>query len=198
MFLAFEWVDWAGKDTQMRLFIDYLIDHDKHLVFLKSREPSRMTEAGQRLNMIAQDHLHIPPEETALLFARDRRGLQGFRQSVLQSWSWIISSRCDLSTYAYQGWAMGLGFEKILELHEKILAPDKIIFITISVDTMLTRLHTRGGPKELYEDEWFLRKCHEGYVRAIEFLRWKWRDIIIIDGEGSIEEIAERVRAALL
>ena len=48
---------------------------------------------------------------------------------------------------------MGLGFEKIWELHENILAPDKVIFIEISVDTMLTRLRSRGGPKELYEDE---------------------------------------------
>ena len=69
----------------MRLFIDYLIDHDKHQVFVKSREPSRMTEAGRHLNTIAQEHVSISPEETAQLFASDRRDLQLFRQTILNN-----------------------------------------------------------------------------------------------------------------
>ncbi len=43
---------------------------------MKSREPSRMTDAGRKLNKIAQQHIHVSALETAELFARDRRELQ--------------------------------------------------------------------------------------------------------------------------
>lgn len=49
-------------------------------MILKSREPSRMTEAGKRLNGIAQKHIQVSPLETATLFAADRRELQSFRR----------------------------------------------------------------------------------------------------------------------
>ncbi len=67
------------------------------------------------------------------------------------------------------------------------------IFIDISVETMLVRLGMRSGDKEIYEQEDFLRRCHEGYQKAITYLREKGENIVVIDGEGSIEEVAERV-----
>jgi len=39
-----------------------------------------MTEAGKRLNEIAQQHIQVSPFETAELFAADRRELQLFRK----------------------------------------------------------------------------------------------------------------------
>jgi len=198
MFIAFEWVDWAGKDTQLKLFLEHLIEQDKHRVILKSREPSRMTEAGKRLNEIAQKHLQVSPLETAELFALERSQLEPFRRWVLDSDVWIVSSRCDLSTYAYQGYASGLGFDEIYRLHTGILRPDITIFIDISVETMLSRLGSRSWEKELYEQEDFLRKCHTGYQRAIAFLQSKGEKIIIVDGEWSVEEVAERIRAQIL
>lgn len=190
MFIAIEWVDWSGKDTQLKLLLGYLIDQDKHRIILKSREPSRMTQAGKRLNEIAQQHIETSALETAELFAWDRRELQSFRKTLLDQGIWIVSSRCDLSTYAYQGYTMGLGFEKVWELHQDILAPDVTIFLTISPETMMNRLKDRWDVKnEVYEQEDFLRKCHGGYKQAIPFLREKGRNIIEIDGEGSAEEV---------
>lgn len=84
---------------------------------------------------------------------------------------WIISSRCDLTTYAYQGYASDISFDTIYEVHRDILRPDTTIFVDITVETMLSRLGSRTGAKELYEQEDFLRKCHEGYQKAIGFLR---------------------------
>jgi len=61
------------------------------------------------------------------------------------------------------------------------------------VETMLARLGNRNEAKEIYEQEDFLRRCHAGYLSAIDFLTSKGRNIIVIDGEGSVEEVAERV-----
>lgn len=197
MFIAFEWVDWAGKDTQLKLFLNYLIDTDKHRVIIKSREPSRMTHAGRRLNEIAQQHIQIPPLETARLFAEDRRELEPFRRELLAADVCILSSRCDLTTYAYQGYASEQSLEEIFSLHEHILRPEITLFIDISIETMLARLGARTGEKELYEQEDFLRKCHTWYQKAIEFLRWKWENILVVNGEGSIEEVAARIQQIL-
>ncbi len=194
MFIAIEWVDWAGKDTQLKLLLSHLIDQNKHCVITKSREPSRMTEAGKRLNEIAQQHIVVPPLETARLFSEDRRELELFRASLLARDVWILSSRCDLTTYVYQGYASGVSFEEIYALHEDILAPELTIVLMISIETMLARLWNRSEAKEIYEQEDFLRKCHSGYLSAIEFLQSKGRNIVVIDGEGSVEEVAERVQ----
>jgi hypothetical protein len=35
-------------------------------------------------------------------------------------------------------------------------------------------------------------------LSAIEFLRSKWRKILVIDGEGSVEEVAERFQAEII
>lgn len=48
--------------------------------------------------------------------------------------------------------------------------------------------------REIYEQEDFLRRCHAGYLSAIEFLKSKGRNIVVIDGEGSVEEVAGRVK----
>ena len=156
-----------------------------------------MTPAGKRLNDIAQQHIQISSQETAELFASDRRGLEPFRKWLLESDIWIISSRCDLTTYAYQGYASDISFDIIYELHRGILRPDIAIFIDISVETMLSRLGSRSGAKELYEQEDFLRKCHEGYRKAIEYLRWKGEKIIIVDGEWSVQDVEKKVWESL-
>lgn len=105
-----------------------------------------------------------------------------------------MSSRCDLTTYVYQGYASGVSFEEIYELHRDILAPDLTIVLMISVETMLARLGNRDEAKEVYEQEDFLRKCHAGYLSAIEFLQSRGRNIIVVDGEGNVGEVAERVK----
>lgn len=194
MFVAIEWVDGAGKDTQLKLLLSHLIDQNKHRVITKSREPSRMTEAGKRLNEIAQKHIEVSALETAKLFSEDRRELEVFRAWLLARDVWIVSSRCDLTTYVYQGYASGVSFEEIYELNRDILAPDLTIVLMISVETMLARLGNRNEAKEVYEQEDFLRKCHVGYLSAIEFLQSRGRNIIVVDGEGNVGEVAERVK----
>ena len=119
-----------------------------------------MTEAGKRLNEIAQKHIEVPAIETAKLFSEDRRELELFRASLLARDVWIISSRCDLTTYVYQGYASGVSFEDIYELHKDILAPELTIVLMISVETMLARLGNRNEAKEVYEQEDFLCRCH--------------------------------------
>lgn len=132
-----------------------------------------MTEAGKKLNEIAQKHIEVSPLETAKFFSEDRKDLERFRQNLIDQNIWIISSRCDLTTYVYQGYASGVSFEEIYELHKDILAPELTIVLMISVETMLARLGSRGEVQELYEKEDFLRKCHAGYLSAIEFLQSK-------------------------
>lgn len=194
MFIAIEWVDWAGKDTQLKLLLSHLIDQDKHRVITKSREPSRMTEAGKRLNEIAQQHIQVPALETAKLLAEDRRELEMFRASLLARDVWILSSRCDLTTYVYQWFASGESFDDIYSLHHDILVPDLTIVLMISIETMLSRLGSRNEAREIYEQEDFLRRCHAGYLSAVEFLQSKGRNIVVIDGEGSVGEVQERVK----
>ena len=111
---------------------------------MKSREPSSMTEAGKELNRIAQQHIETTPQKTSILFSSDRRELQGFRKSLLEKGVWILSSRCDLTTYVYQGYASGISFDEIYELHKDILAPELTIVLMISVETMLERLGSRS------------------------------------------------------
>lgn len=120
--------------------MNHLIDSNKYLQILKQREPSVHTEAGRRINELSKKSELPDGLEATRLFAQDRIQMSDFRRDILQE-SWIVCSRFDYSTYAYQG-AQGIDFQQMRALHETpdLLIPDVTFFLDISEDTMLERV----------------------------------------------------------
>jgi dTMP kinase len=104
---------------------------------------------------------------------------------------WVVSDRTYYSSIAYQGWARGLGMERVREINEAALAgiePGLVFVIEVDPGTALAR---QGRPDRIgSESVEFQEAVREGYRRlaAAEPDR-----VILLDGAQPVENLVERV-----
>ncbi|MCK5625832.1 hypothetical protein KAI11_03155, partial [Candidatus Bathyarchaeota archaeon] len=83
------------------------------------------------------------------------------------------------------GSANNLELEWMLKIEKGLPVTDVVIVIDIPVDTA----HKRERAKDLYEaDELFQERVRRAYLNLAEQFGWE-----VIDGKGSINEIAENI-----
>lgn len=193
-YIAFEWLDGSGKDTQKDLAIQYIQQKNKYAFIRQIREPSLYTNAGKKIKeIISNIHSNSTPLELLTLFIEDRAGLSRLIQENLHH-SHVISSRCFLSSYAYQQ-TQWVSFEEIDNLHSKasIIYPHHIIYYTLSPEEaehrIAHRLKTTWLEREMFETIDFQRKNNQIYNDTIDRLKNK-HTIHTIDASGSREEVA--------
>lgn len=197
MFIVFEWLDWSWKDTQLEKTVSFLRKLNKNLQIWITKEPTANTESGRKILEKLSTTWFSSGKEALELFAKDREEQTEIRKQILKH-SVILSSRFDYSTFAYQ-WAQWVTFEEVFEAHnyEKILIPDLTFIFDVNTETIEKRLEKRWSEKEFFEDLEFLKKVREKYLEAYEILK-KTRNIVLIDGNGTIEEVFENVKIELL
>ena len=197
MFIVFEWLDWSWKDTQLEKTVSFLRKLNKNLQIWITKEPTANTESGRKILERLATTWFSSGKEALELFAKDREEQTEIRKQILKH-SVILSSRFDYSTFAYQ-WAQWVTFEEVFEAHnyEKILIPDLTFIFDVNTETIKKRLEKRWSEKEFFEDLEFLKKVRKKYLEAYEILK-KTRNIVLIDGNGTIEKVFENVKIELL
>jgi dTMP kinase len=155
------------------------------------REPGG-TALGEHIRELLLDSGPVDPWAEALLFAAQRAQLA--REIVgpaLERGVWVVSDRTYYSSIAYQGWARGLGMERVREINEAALAgiePGLVFVIEVDPGTALAR---QGRPDRIgSESVEFQEAVREGYRRlaAAEPDR-----VILLDGAQPVENLVERV-----
>jgi dTMP kinase len=203
-FIVFEGIDGSGKDTQLMALAN-AIKNDLDLPFANkyanlwlTREPTIITESGREVSRLLRDD-YISGESAVKYFVEDRLEHSKIIRSQLAH-SHVLSSRYDLSTFTYQ-MTQGEPFESIYERHGfengMCIVPDVTIVFDIPVDVALERINKQRSKKEVYEKKEFLNKAREEQFRCIERLRELGRTILVIDGDGSADEVTERMLHSL-
>lgn len=195
-FIAFEGGEGMGKSTQARLLADAL--NKRGLEVVLTREPGG-TPGAEAIRALL---LHPPgegwgPEAEALLFAAARADhVEKLIGPALGAGKWVICDRFLDSSRAYQGDAGGVGDAKVRQLHEigsKGLLPDLTLVLATESSQVTERLRARdgdnadaiGGRAESYHRD--VNSAFQSFVRE-EPDRFR-----LIDGEGSIDEVHERI-----
>ena len=119
----------------------------------------------------------------------------------------MLCDRFTDSTEAYQGGGRELGSEIVLELHRLLcgnLQPDLTLLLLPPLEASLARARRRnerlsaqtGHDEGRFEGEQeaFHRRAREKYF---EIAAREPRRVVLIDGEPSIDEVHERVVAAV-
>ena len=201
MFVTFEGVDGAGKSTQAGLLAAALGPET-----LLLREPGG-TDAGERLRDLLKDgslDLHVRAE--LMLFCAARAQLVEERiRPALAAGRDVVCDRFIDSTVAYQGFARGLGSDDVNALNELAIAgcrPDRTVLLEVGVDWAADRARERqaadppAAPRDRFESEGieFQRTVADAFrsIAAAEPERF-----LVVDAEGDVQEVHERVRAAL-
>ncbi len=179
VFIVIEGVDGAGTTTQTRLVSATL--RERGLPVHATREPSD-GPIGTFLRQSFGDRSVLAEtrkaEVLAALFAADRLDHAAREiDSALMRGEVVISDRYDLSTYAYQLVLSGLSGEPaavflrwLHQLNLRSPRPDVVVVLDVSASVATARLRTRGGRRDLFEDEAIQEMLVEAYDRASELL----------------------------
>ena len=189
-YIAFEGWEASGKSTQARLL-------SQRLDAVLTREPGG-TALGLAIRGLLLGNGPAPTERAeALLFAADRaQHLAEIVEPALAEGRDVITDRSYGSTLAYQGYGRGQSIEELMRLVEWTsggLLPDLVVLLTVAADTADDRLGDQRDRMES-EDSDFATRVIEGFTALAEADPDRW---VVVDGAGSIEEVAARVAKAV-
>lgn len=199
-FIVFEGIDGAGKTTQIERLRAAL--EERGISCKTTAEPTDLP-SGREIRAALSGKIAKTPIEMAEMFAHDRVlhnvdpeiGVCG----MLDEGYTVISDRYYYSSLAYQGSV--LGYDTVAELNignESIRTPDLCIFLDLTPERSLERIGKRGEQTEIYENFEYLSKTRAMFFDVFEKLRERGENIAVIDAFGTPDEVAERVKEAVL
>lgn len=210
-FLVLEGLDGSGKDAVLSRLLPRFYDESpgnalalgKHQMVARTREPTSKSESGRWIQKKLSDGTlgKESPAEVARHYVLDRRAHGALIRRLLTDGFVVLSSRYDLSTYAYQG-AQGIPFGDLYGIHQydrgHALIPDLTLYFDVGAKTALERIAKRGTALEYFEQESRLAATREKYLEAVDLLRKRDRRAIeIIDAEVPLDEVVARAEAAV-
>lgn len=167
-FITFEGCEGCGKSTQVRLLKEYLVEKD--IPFVLAREPGG-TAISEKIRDIILDknNSEITDRAEALLYAAAR--CQIIDQVVLpalENGKLVILDRYIDSSFAYQAYARGLGYEFVEKANDYALKncmPDLTVFLNVDPDRAFLRKGGVDGKDRLETAGFdFHKKVYAGYL----------------------------------
>jgi dTMP kinase len=191
LFVSLEGIDGSGKSTQARLLAEALGPQT-----LRIREPGG-TDAAERIRALLIDPaLEIDPFAELLLFSAARADLVArLIHPAVESGRDVVADRFADSSVAYQGGARGLGTSHVLSLVDMTidgLWPDLTLLLRVDPEVGLGR--AEGDDRFKAEGLAMQRAVAEAYEEIAQIARDR---VVVLDGEASVEEVHERVMAAV-
>ncbi len=199
LFIAFEGVDGSGKSTQLKNFISYLFNKDKHYNIIVTRNPYK--DMNIRAILREDDDPYQQAEKLVELFINDRkRQTAEIIKPNLENNNIIISDRYKLSTITYQA-CQGLDMQELINKHKtsEFVVPDITFIVDVSAEVASERMKKedvsiRGKEHKFEANLDFARKLRDNYFKAKELLEKDGEKVFIINGERPIGEIFEDIK----
>jgi len=187
-FICVEGLDGCGKTTQTKLLVRRL--RRKRYDAIYTAEPSR----GKIGKFIKRHCLHgekrVSSIIEALLFAADRfEHVEDVIVPAIGKGKIVVSDRYVYSSLAYQG-AAGLDLGWIEKVNEHAIHPDLAFFIDVKPEIVVKRLKPKKSVMENLQTQ---QKVREVYMKFVEN-----GELVKIDGNGSVQEVAESILKAAL
>ncbi|MEZ5041054.1 MAG: dTMP kinase [Saprospiraceae bacterium] len=195
-FIALEGIDGSGKSTQVSLLC-HRLKAEGHQVY-PTFEPTN-GPIGSLIRQMFSRRIVGDDKTIAALFVADRldhlqNPVNGLLKKLEEGYT-VITDRYYFSSYAYHGAHMPL--EWVIQsnaLSAELLRPDLNIYIDISPEVGLQRVHANRADIEIYETQENIKKVHATYLKAFELLQNEER-ITKVDGNRPPAAIAEDIYA---
>jgi dTMP kinase len=188
-YIALEGIEGAGKSTIQGTLAAALEDDGLEVVMV--REPGG-TSTGEGIRLLLLDGDDMTPWAEALLFAAQRSQLAGeVIEPALDRGAWVIGDRSVYSSLAYQGGARGLGIEAVRAVNQAGLGsvwPDLVVVLAVDPEAGLAR---QDGEDRIGGQGVAFQRVVAGFYQDLALS--EPARVAVIDTEGPIEEVAERV-----
>lgn len=202
-FITLEGTEGGGKSTNL-LFIKELLA-SKGLEVIVTREPGG-TEIGEAIRgiLLNNDFSEMCSDtELLLMFAARAQHIQEKIQPALAEGKWVISDRFTDASYAYQGAARGMGFERIALIEAWVqqgFQPDTTFVFDLPVEIGMARVAARsemtGQQIDRFETEKqaFFEKVRGAYLTRAEQAPARYT---VLDASQSLESVQQAIRQRL-
>lgn len=194
-FIVFEGIDGAGVETHGRLLTDHL--RAKKIKVERVYYPDYDSPIGKIIHNYLHGCFDFSPEVQFLIYTSDFVKDAGKIKKWLKEGKTVVSDRYFSSTIAYQS-IQGFPLKKSLQI-AKILElpkPDLIIYIDVSPKTSMERKFKEKNSLDRNEsNKEFLKTVGNFYKKLANnkvFAKW-----VVVDGEKTIEQVFEQIKAKL-
>lgn len=189
LLIAFEGVDKSGKDTQVDELAKRLIMEGHDVITIDF--PSYDTPSGQAIRAILDD---IHPLDTVdnsyevqALYAINRYEQQTRIETALMQGKVVICNRYIYSGVVY-GASTGIDPQWVLNIQHSLVQPDITVVLDIDFEEYKNRCKNFDTLDSFEGNEKAIKNAIELYRLFSE-----QNEFILLDGKGSVEEIAEMV-----
>lgn len=159
------------------------------------------TPIGERLRAILHDTTVLDLDDRAetLIVAADRaQHMAEVVRPALAAGRHVVSDRSVYSTLAYQGYGRGLDLDevrRVCDFAANGLWPDLVVLLDVPTEEAGARRVQEGGRRDRMEDEddGFHDRVAKGFAELAQADPERW---VVVDGVGSVDEVAGRVLRA--
>ncbi len=194
-FITFEGGEGAGKTTQARYLQKTL--EEAGLEVLVTREPGGTfgAEAIRDLVLSGSHERWSGMTELLLMYAARLDHVEKLIKPALGRGVWVLCDRFADSSMAYQGYARGLGADKVKEIHQAVLgdfSPDLTFLFDMDPILALKRVKDRGEDLSRFDTEEldFHKKLREAFIIIADNNRDR---IVKIDASRPREAVRTRI-----
>lgn len=214
-FIVFDGLDGSGQSTQARLLRDFLITKGLEVILgvgqpaqaglsqdflvgkgfevILTKEPTMNSDAGKKIRQVLDKKTGAQPRQLQELFTKDRgEHLEKLIIPALKNGEMVVSDRYFFSSFAY-GASSGVNLEELIGMNQEFLLPDLTVILKVRPEVCMERIGRRGEPQTLFEEGEKLK----GVWQIYQALPERFENVYIIDGERSVGEVHENVKAIL-
>jgi dTMP kinase len=193
-FIVIEGLEGAGKSSALQTIKQYLEPVIPKILY--TREPGG-TRVGELVRSMIKEKVPEQPmdprAELLLLYAARVQLIETVIRPALNAGTWVISDRFELSSFAYQGGGRGLDKQMIAHLSSfciKNIQPDLILFLDISPEQGLERVHKRGKTDRIEQESLsFFREVCQGYHDHIKTMS----NVVCLDASQPMHLVQESI-----
>lgn len=192
LFISFEGGEGSGKSSAIKKVEEKLTNAGYKVVI--TREPGGVSVSEQIRNVILDVNNAMSKETEALLYAASRtEHLYAKVIPLINEGYVVLSDRYIDSSLAYQGYARGIGMQKVLDINmfAKEYLPKVTYFFDVKPEVGLARIQGRDKIDRLDLETFdFHNKVYEGYLEVCKLYPERVKKI---NGERELELIVDEV-----
>ena len=171
-FFCLEGIDGSGKTTQIDMLIAALEGEGYSVVKLREPGGAKISERVREI-LLDSSFKGIMGDKTELMLYNAARAqvIHEIIQPALDAGKVVIADRFAWSTFAYQGYARGLGADMVQRLTELTCGscfPELTVVLDLTVERSRARTAKRGEAPDRLEQEKadFFERVRQGYLAA--------------------------------
>lgn len=198
-FIVIEGLEGAGKSTAINAVLETLKQAGIENI-RNTREPGGTALAEKLRELVKQEHEGEELQdmtELLLMYAARVQLVENVIKPALNSGTWVVGDRHDMSSQAYQGGGRQIARETMQALKQTTLGdfkPDLTLYLDIDPRVGLERARGRGELDRIEKmDMGFFDRTRERYLELAN----QDDSVLIINAEQAIEQVESDIKTAL-